>query len=69
MINIGELAKRGGRPLFTPCTPLAVMELLKASGVDCMLRHMTWEGQLNEYTVDRGVIVGFSDLLDELQLG
>lgn len=33
-INIGELAKRGGRPFFTPCTPLAVMELLKASGVD-----------------------------------
>ncbi|KAJ5455093.1 hypothetical protein N7475_010214 [Penicillium sp. IBT 31633x] len=33
-INIGELAKRGGRPLFIPCTPLAVMELLKASGVD-----------------------------------
>ncbi|KAJ5614403.1 C-1-tetrahydrofolate synthase cytoplasmic [Penicillium herquei] len=33
-INIGELAKRGGRPHFTPCTPLAVMELLKASGVD-----------------------------------
>jgi methylenetetrahydrofolate dehydrogenase (NADP+)/methenyltetrahydrofolate cyclohydrolase/formyltetrahydrofolate synthetase len=33
-INIGELAKRGGRPLFTPCTPLAVMELLQASGVD-----------------------------------
>lgn len=33
-INIGELAKRGGHPLFVPCTPLAVMELLKASGVD-----------------------------------
>ena len=33
-INIGELAKRGGRPLFTPCTPLAVMELLQASGVN-----------------------------------
>lgn len=33
-VNIGELAKRGGRPNFTPCTPLAVMELLKASGVD-----------------------------------
>ncbi|OQE29429.1 hypothetical protein PENSTE_c002G02144 [Penicillium steckii] len=33
-INIGELAKRGGCPLFIPCTPLAVMELLKASGVD-----------------------------------
>jgi hypothetical protein len=29
---------------------------------------MTWEGQLNENAVDRGVIVGSSDLLDELQL-
>lgn len=33
-INIGELAKRGGHPLFTPCTPLAVMELLQATGVN-----------------------------------
>ncbi|RMJ22707.1 C-1-tetrahydrofolate synthase [Aspergillus sp. HF37] len=31
--NIGELAKRGGNPLFVPCTPRAVMELLRASGV------------------------------------
>lgn len=33
-ISIGELAKRGGRPLFIPCTPQGVMELLRASGVD-----------------------------------
>lgn len=33
-INIGELSKRGGRPLFVPCTPQAVMELLRVSGVD-----------------------------------
>ncbi|KAH8693999.1 putative C1 tetrahydrofolate synthase [Talaromyces proteolyticus] len=33
-INIGELAKRGGRPLFVPCTPQGVMELLRVSGVD-----------------------------------
>lgn len=33
-INIGELAKRGGKPLFVPCTPQAVMELLCASGVN-----------------------------------
>lgn len=33
-INIGELAKRGGKPLFVPCTPQGVMELLKVSGVD-----------------------------------
>ena len=33
-INIGELAKRGGAPLFVPCTPQSVMELLRASGVN-----------------------------------
>lgn len=32
--NVGELAKRGGTPLFTPCTPKGVMVLLKESGVD-----------------------------------
>ena len=32
--NIGELAKRGGHPPFTPCTPKGVMVLLEESGVD-----------------------------------
>lgn len=32
--NIGELAKRGGKPLFVPCTPKGVMVMLKESGVD-----------------------------------
>ena len=32
--NIGELAKRGGNPLFTPCTPKGVMVLLEQAGVD-----------------------------------
>ena len=32
--NIGELAKRGGKPSFTPCTPKGVMVLLKESGVN-----------------------------------
>lgn len=32
--NIGELAKRGGKPLFTPCTPKGVMVLLESTGVD-----------------------------------
>ena len=31
--NIGELSKRGGRPLFIPCTPKGVMVLLQESGV------------------------------------
>jgi methylenetetrahydrofolate dehydrogenase (NADP+) / methenyltetrahydrofolate cyclohydrolase / formyltetrahydrofolate synthetase len=31
--NIGELAKRGGKPLFVPCTPQGVLALLKESGV------------------------------------
>ncbi|PSN72427.1 FTHFS-domain-containing protein [Corynespora cassiicola Philippines] len=32
--SIGELAKRGGNPLFTPCTPKGVMVLLQEAGVD-----------------------------------
>ena len=32
--NIGELSKRGGHPLFTPCTPKGVMVLLQESGVE-----------------------------------
>ena len=32
--NIGELAKRGGKPSFIPCTPKGVMVLLKESGVE-----------------------------------
>ncbi|QVM09380.1 tetrahydrofolate synthase [Coccidioides posadasii str. Silveira] len=33
-VNIGELAKRGGKPLFVPCTPQGIMELLRSSGVN-----------------------------------
>ncbi|KAL8674638.1 MAG: hypothetical protein Q9168_000946 [Polycauliona sp. 1 TL-2023] len=32
--NIGELSKRGGKPLFTPCTPRGIMVMLKESGVE-----------------------------------
>lgn len=32
--NIGELAKRGGKPFFVPCTPKGVMALLKETGID-----------------------------------
>ncbi|MDI1485243.1 MAG: tetrahydrofolate synthase [Ramalina farinacea] len=32
--NIGELSKRGGHPLFVPCTPQGAMVLLNESGVD-----------------------------------
>ena len=34
VINIGELAKKGGKPLFTPCTPKGVMVLLEESDVE-----------------------------------
>ncbi|KAI9893823.1 MAG: tetrahydrofolate synthase [Vezdaea aestivalis] len=33
-VNIGELAKRGGKPLFMPCTPKGVMVLLREAGVE-----------------------------------
>jgi len=32
--NVGELAKRGGKPYFIPCTPKGVMVLLEQSKVD-----------------------------------
>ncbi|KAF2458722.1 formate--tetrahydrofolate ligase-domain-containing protein [Lineolata rhizophorae] len=32
--NIGQLAKRGGEPLFVPCTPKGVMVLLEQAGVN-----------------------------------
>lgn len=32
--NIGELAKRGGKPFFIPCTPKGVMVLLKEANID-----------------------------------
>ncbi|ORY14052.1 formate--tetrahydrofolate ligase-domain-containing protein [Clohesyomyces aquaticus] len=37
--SIGELAKRGGQPLFTPCTPKGVMVLLQEAGVDVRGKH------------------------------
>lgn len=47
--NIGELSKRGGRPLFVPCTPKGVMRLLKETGIDLKGKH--------------AVVVGRSDIV------
>ncbi|EFX04398.1 c1 tetrahydrofolate ligase [Grosmannia clavigera kw1407] len=47
--NIGELSKRGGRPLFTPCTPKGVMRLLKETGISLRGKH--------------AVVVGRSDIV------
>jgi 5,10-methylene-tetrahydrofolate dehydrogenase/methenyl tetrahydrofolate cyclohydrolase len=32
-LNIGNLAKRGGEPLFVSCTPKGILELLKRHNV------------------------------------
>jgi methylenetetrahydrofolate dehydrogenase (NADP+) / methenyltetrahydrofolate cyclohydrolase / formyltetrahydrofolate synthetase len=48
--NIGELAKRGGHPFFTPCTPKGVMVLLEEAGVKL-------EGK-NAVVIGRSDIVG-----------
>ncbi|CAN6609306.1 C-1-tetrahydrofolate synthase, cytoplasmic [Trichomonascus vanleenenianus] len=32
--NVGDLAKKGGNPLFLPCTPKGIMYLLKESNVE-----------------------------------
>lgn len=31
--NVGELTKRGGNPVFKPCTPSGIIELIKTTGV------------------------------------
>ncbi|KAL0639308.1 tetrahydrofolate synthase [Maublancomyces gigas] len=38
-LNIGELARRGGKPAFIPCTPQGVMVLLEEYGVDLSGKH------------------------------
>lgn len=37
--NIGELAKKGGKPLFVPCTPKGVMTLLEKSAIKIKGKH------------------------------
>lgn len=38
-INIGDLAKRNGTPMFTACTPKGIMALLGEYGVDLCGKH------------------------------
>lgn len=45
--NIGELAKRGGTPIFTPCTPKGVMHLLKEAGVNLVGKYAVVIGRSN----------------------
>ncbi|MBF0623786.1 MAG: bifunctional methylenetetrahydrofolate dehydrogenase/methenyltetrahydrofolate cyclohydrolase FolD [Magnetococcales bacterium] len=44
-VNVGRLAT--GTPVFRPCTPWGVMELLRASGVDPAGRHAVVVGRSN----------------------
>lgn len=48
--NVGELAKRGGTPLFKPCTPAGIIELIKETG-------LTLRGK-NAVVLGRSDIVG-----------
>lgn len=32
--NVGELSKRGGNPMFKPCTPNGIIELIKTTGIN-----------------------------------
>ena len=43
--NIGEIAKRRGQPLFVPCTPRGIMELLRESSVDVSGKHVVVLGR------------------------
>lgn len=45
--NIGELAKKGGKPFFVPCTPKSVMTLLQETGIDPSGKNATVLGRSN----------------------
>ena len=46
-LNVGELAKRGGNPLFVPCTPKGVMRLLEIEDVPLSGKHAVVVGRSN----------------------
>ncbi|CAB4486814.1 FTHFS-domain-containing protein [Rhizophagus irregularis] len=50
-INLGNLAKRNCEPLFLPCTPKGILELLKRSGIKISGKHAV--------VIGRSDIVGF----------
>lgn len=47
--NAGELSKRGGRPMFRPCTPSGIIELIKNTGIEMRGKH--------------AVVIGRSDIV------
>ncbi|KAG0174715.1 tetrahydrofolate synthase [Apophysomyces sp. BC1015] len=49
IVNTGNLAKKAGQPLFLPCTPKGIIEILKSTGVQISGKH--------------AVVVGRSDLV------
>ncbi|KAG9285660.1 hypothetical protein G9A89_000577 [Geosiphon pyriformis] len=49
--NIGNLSKRNSNPLFIPCTPKGIMELLNQTGINIVGKHAV--------VVGRSDIVGF----------
>jgi methylenetetrahydrofolate dehydrogenase (NADP+)/methenyltetrahydrofolate cyclohydrolase/formyltetrahydrofolate synthetase len=55
--STGELAKKGGEPLFVPCTPKGVMLLLKESGV-----YNNDKGEV-DLTGKHAVVIGRSDIV------
>lgn len=48
-MNIGNMAKRSGQPLFLPCTPRGIIELLKHS--------------IKDISGKRAVVLGRSDIV------
>lgn len=47
--NAGELSKRGGQPMFKPCTPNGILELIRNTGIEMRGRH--------------AVVIGRSDIV------
>ncbi|KAA8499870.1 Bifunctional protein FolD 2 [Porphyridium purpureum] len=46
-LNIGKLAMKGRQPLFVPCTPLGIMELLRRHNISLAGKHAVVLGRSN----------------------
>ncbi|KAF2861327.1 hypothetical protein K470DRAFT_215140 [Piedraia hortae CBS 480.64] len=59
--NFGEVAKKGGRPLFVPCTPKGVMTLLEESEVEIAGKHAVVLGRSNIVGAPVSFLLGNAD--------
>lgn len=68
VVNMGNMVKRAGKPMFLPCTPRGIMELLRSTGIFTRRRSFNDNDSLY-YLIGvtiagkQAVVVGRSDIV------